>query len=566
MGHIQTPELLQILLYLLVLFPLGWVMAGPLAHIYGDSVPRGLSFLRPLEKATYKIADIDETSPQDWKAYLSSLLVFHGVGIVLLFAILRLQHLLPGNPQGFAAMNPYLALNTAISFVTNTNWQAYSGEAALSYFSQAVGLTVQNFLSAATGMALIAALARGLRNRENPVLGNFWQDLTRGTIYILLPLSFVFALVLVSQGVVQNLAPYLEVTTLEGTKQLLPGGPAASQIAIKQLGTNGGGFFGVNSAHPFENPTPFSNFWQMIAILLLPVASVFAFGRLIKDTRHARSIFIAMSVLFVPLLVAALWAESRGNPLLGGIPFLEGKEMRFGIGASTLWATLTTAASNGSVNAMHDSLSPLGGLVALFNIMLSEVVFGGVGSGLYGMVLFVVIAVFLAGLMVGRSPEYLGKKIESREVMWAAIGVLAPCFLLLAFSAWAATSPLGLTTLSNQGPHGLTEILYGYASTVGNNGSAFAGLGADTPFYNLSFAFCMLIGRLLPIISVMIIAGSLASKKSAPESAGSFPTHGTLFAVILASVVVIVGALTFFPALALGPIAEHLLLLQGKSF
>jgi len=566
MGSIQTSELLQIALYFAVLMPAAYFLAAFMEKIFTGDTPWALRWLRPVENISYKLGGVDPKREMPWRDYVKALLIFNGVGLAVLFAILSLQHLLPLNPQKIPAMNPYLALNTAISFATNTNWQAYSGEAALSYFSQALGLCVQNFLSAAAGIAVLVALARGLRNRGTDKLGNFWSDLTRATIYVLLPLSLILAFVLVGQGVVQNLSPYVASTTLEGATQVIPGGPAASQIAIKQLGTNGGGFFGVNSAHPFENPTPFSNFLQLLAILLLPVSCVFVFGRLLKERSQGHALLATMFMIFVPLLALALWAESGTNPALGNIPFLEGKEVRFGVGSSTLWAAATTAASNGSVNAMHDSFSPLGGMVALFNIMMGEVIFGGVGTGLYGIVLFVVLTVFLAGLMVGRSPEYLGKKIESYEVTWAAIGVLVPCFLILVGSALAASTDWGLKTLNNAGPHGLSEILYAFSSAAGNNGSAFAGLGVDTPFYNLALGLCMVLGRYVPIVAILAIAGSLGLKRTAPVTAGTFPTNTSIFSVLLAGVILVVGALTFFPALALGPIADHLLMLQGKLF
>jgi len=566
MGSIQISEISQIALYFIVLVPSAYFLAAFMERIFTGKIPKALAWLQPVESFSYKFGGIDAKHEISWREYVKALLVFNGVGLVVLFAILSLQHLLPLNPQKIPAMNPYLALNTAISFATNTNWQAYSGEAALSYFSQAIGLCVQNFLSAATGIAVLVALARGLRNRGTDTLGNFWSDLTRATLYVLFPLSLVLALVLVGQGVVQNLSPYLTATTLEGATQVIPGGPAASQIAIKQLGTNGGGFFGMNSAHPFENPTPVSNFLQLLSILLVPVSCVFLFGRLLKERTQGHALLGTMFMIFLPLFALALWAESSTNPALGGIPFIEGKELRFGIGSSTLWAAATTAASSGSVNAMHDSFSPLGGMVALFNIMMGEVIFGGVGTGLYGIVLFVVLTVFLAGLMVGRSPEYLGKKIESYEVTWAAIGVLVPCFLILVGSAVAASTEWGLKTLNNAGPHGLSEILYAFSSAAGNNGSAFAGLGVDTPFYNLALGLCMVLGRYIPIVAILAIAGSLGMKRTAPVTAGTFPTNGALFSVLLAGVILIVGALTFFPALALGPIADHLLMLQGKLF
>ncbi len=495
-----------------------------------------------------------------WTEYAIALLWFNLVGVLVLMGLQLTQQWLPLNPAGLPNVAWPLALNTAVSFVTNTNWQAYSGEATMSYLTQVLGLAVQNFVSAGTGMAVLLALARGLARRSASTVGNFWADLVRSILYVLVPLSLVFSLVLVEQGVVQNLAPYQEVTTLEGAKQVVPLGPAASQIAIKQIGTNGGGFFGVNSAHPFENPTPLTNFLQMLAILMLPAAQVFMFGRMIGSRRHAWSLFSAMLVLLLAGLGLALWSETQGNPALANLAPLEGKETRFGVVNSVLWAVTTTAASNGSVNAMHDSLSPLSGLVALFNLMLGEVVFGGVGAGLYGMLAFVVLTVFMAGLMVGRSPEYLGKRLEQREMVLAMIAVLAPCVIILGFTAIALLTEAGRSGVTNAGPHGLSQVLYAFASMAGNNGSAFAGLNANTIFYNLLGAVAMFVGRFGIILPMLAAAGSLAAKKSCPPSSGTFPTHGPLFVLLLVSVVFIVGALTFLPALTLGPVVEHLML------
>jgi K+-transporting ATPase ATPase A chain len=456
-------------------------------------------------------------------------------------------------------------LNTAVSFVTNTNWQNYSGEAVMSYLTQMLGLTVQNFLSAATGMAVLVAMARGLARKSGHTLGNFWADLVRSTLYILVPLSVVFALVLVAQGVVQTFSPYVDAVSLEGHAQQIPLGPAASQIAIKQIGTNGGGFFGVNSAHPFENPTPLTNFLEMLFILLLPSALVDTYGRLVGSRRQGWVILAAMYLLFIAGLAFALWAEYQPGPLTGLVN-MEGKETRFGVANSVLWATATTAASNGSVNCMHDSLSPLAGMVAMVNLMLGEVVFGGVGAGLYGMLMYVLLTVFMAGLMVGRSPEYLGKRVEKGEVIWAMVATLVPFVLLLLFSAIACVASFGLSSLNNSGPHGLSEILYAFSSMAGNNGSAFAGLTGNTDFYNLSGAFVMLVCRFVVIIPALAIAGSMAAKKITPPGAGTFPTDSLLFVLMLIGVVVIVSGLTHFPALTLGPIIEHLLMLQGRGF
>ncbi|HEU5071242.1 MAG TPA: potassium-transporting ATPase subunit KdpA [Verrucomicrobiae bacterium] len=522
--------------------------------------------LGPIEQFIYRLAGVDPGREMRWTEYAAALLWFNLAGVVFLFLLQWGQGVLPLNPQHLPAPAWHLAVNTAVSFVTNTNWQAYSGEVTLSYLTQMLGLTVQNFVSAATGIAVLLALTRGLARKSTQTLGNFWADLVRATLYVLLPLSLVLAVVLVGQGVVQSFSPYANVTTLEHAHQLVPLGPAASQIAIKQLGTNGGGFFGANSAHPFENPTPLTNFLEMLAILLIPSAMCLTYGRMVGSRRQGWAIWAAMMVLFLAGLGLALWAEYQPNPALAGLPNLEGKETRFGIANSVVWATATTDASNGSVNAMHDSFSPLGGLVPLFNILLGEVVFGGVGAGLYGMLMFVVLTVFLAGLMVGRTPEYLGKKIEAREVKLAMIAVLAPCVMVLVCSAIAAVTPAGTSSLNNAGPHGLSEILYAFASMANNNGSAFAGLNAATPFYDLLGAFCMLVGRFAVIIPALALAGGLAGKKVAPASSGTFPTDGPLFVVLLIGVVIIVGALTFLPALTLGPVIEQLLMLQGRVF
>lgn len=502
----------------------------------------------------------------DWLQYLKALLVFNGIGLVSLWLILMGQAALPLNPQHLSGMSWDLALNTAVSFVTNTNWQAYSGEASLSYFSQMAGLGVQNFLSAATGIAVMAAFARGLVAKQHQNIGNFWQDLIRSTIYILLPLAIVFTIILMSQGVIQNFASYVEAQTLDGVKQIIPMGPAASQIAIKQLGSNGGGFFGVNSAHPFENPTPLSNAIELIAILLVPIALPFTFGKMIAHQSHGKTLAGTMALIFVTFAVIAFSVEFINNPALHHLPFMEGKEVRFGVASSTLWTIATTATSNGSVNAMISSMHPITIMLGLLNIMFGEVVFGGVGSGIYGMVLFVVIAIFIAGLMVGRSPEYMGKKIEAKEISAAAVGVLAPSILILVFSAIALSSPAGLSSMAHKGPHGLMEVLYAFTSAAGNNGSALAGLNANTPFYNLSLSLVMLIGRFVVIVPVLMIAGNLALKKIAPPSPGTMPTHGFVFGTLLVGTIVIVGALTFFPVLVLGPIAEELLMMHGSLF
>ncbi|MEN6326617.1 MAG: potassium-transporting ATPase subunit KdpA, partial [Syntrophomonas sp.] len=517
------------------------------------------------------LASINSEKEMNWKEYSKNLLLINVLGIVLLFVLQLAQGFLPFNPQGFGMVKPDLAFNTAVSFVTNTNWQAYGGESTLSYFTQMTGMTVQNFLSAATGIVVAIALIRGLARRQAKEIGNFWVDLTRCILWILLPLSLVFALVLVSQGVIQNLSPYFTLETLEGFKQTLAMGPVASQEAIKQLGTNGGGFFNANSAHPFENPTALTNLLELLAILAIPAGLTFTFGRMVGNKKQGYVILSAMLILFVLFLGTCYTAEMAGNPLLfeQGVSTpsaMEGKEVRFGIGGSSLFSVVTTAASCGAVNNMHDSLTPMGGLVPLLQIMLGEVVFGGVGAGLYGMLMFVILTVFIIGLMVGRTPEYLGKKIESQEMKMAIYAVLIPSITILLGSAIAAVTKVGVSSILNPGPHGLSEILYGFASAAGNNGSAFAGLNANTTFYNVSLAIAMLLGRFGVIMPVLAIAGSLAAKKTIPQSPGTFQTTGVLFPALLTGTVILVGALTFFPALSLGPIVEYFLMLAGQSF
>lgn len=521
--------------------------------------------LLPVERAIYRACGIHPEDEQDWKSYTLALLAFNLVGLVLLFAILMLQGLLPLNPQHLPGLEWTLAFNTAVSFVTNTNWQSYSGEASLSYLSQMLGLTVQNFVSAAVGLAVLVALARGLSRKSTHNLGNFWVDLTRATLYGLIPLCLLLALLLVWQGVPQTFLDYAHALTVQGADQSIPLGPAASQIAIKQLGTNGGGFFGVNSAHPFENPTIWSNLFEVASIILIPAALVFTFGHYVKDLRQSRAILGCMLVLFALGLGVSLWAEYQPNPALSALPVeqsapLEGKESRFGTTASVLWAVTTTAASNGSVNAMHDSLNPLSGMVAMINMMLGEVIFGGVGAGLYGMLLFVLIAVFLAGLMVGRTPEYLGKKLEAREVRLLVATLLVMPVGVLVLGAIAASLPGPASAVSNPGAHGFSQLLYAYTSGTANNGSAFAGFGANTPFHNLMIALAMLIGRFGYILPVLAIAGSLAAKKATPVGPNSFPTHGLLFVSLLTAAILLVGGLNFLPTLVLGPVADHLTL------
>ncbi|QJP10628.1 potassium-transporting ATPase subunit KdpA [Pseudomonas multiresinivorans] len=519
----------------------------------------------PVERAIYRVCGIHPDDEQDWKSYTLALLAFNLVGLVLLFAILMLQGGLPLNPQHLPGLEWTLAFNTAVSFVTNTNWQAYSGEASLSYLSQMLGLTVQNFVSAAVGLAVLVALARGISRKSTTNLGNFWVDLTRATLYGLIPLCLLLALLLVWQGVPQTFLDYAHALTVQGADQSIPLGPAASQIAIKQLGTNGGGFFGVNSAHPFENPTIWSNLFEVVSIILIPAALVFTFGHYVKDLRQSRAILGCMLVLFALGLGASLWAEYQPNPALSALPVeqvapLEGKESRFGTTASVLWAVTTTAASNGSVNAMHDSLNPLSGMVAMLNMMVGEVIFGGVGAGLYGMLLFVLVAVFLAGLMVGRTPEYLGKKLEAREVRLLVATLLVMPVGVLVLGAIAASLPGPASAVSNPGPHGFSQLLYAYTSGTANNGSAFGGFGANTPFHNLMIALAMLIGRFGYILPVLAIAGSLAAKKATPVGPNSFPTHGLLFVSLLTATILLVGGLNFLPTLVLGPVADHLTL------
>lgn len=507
------------------------------------------------EAAVYRALRIDTKAMTAWP-YAKAVLIFSTLSVIVLILIQRFQAFLPLNPNHHGAVPWDLALNTAVSFVTNTNWQAYSGESTLSYFTQMAGLGTQNFASASAGMAIAVALARGFRNRESGELGNFWKDLTRGVLYVLLPLSLLLSVVLISQGVIQNFSPSTLATTYGGLEQPIPGGPAASQIAIKQLGTNGGGFFGVNSAHPFENPTPLSNFLEMISILLIPAAFPLLFGRLIGRKKEGWLLFAVMASVFAISFAGSYWAESQTNPLTG-LPFWEGKEYRFSQAESVLWGSATTAASNGSVNSMHDSYSPIAGGLFLFNIMLGEIIFGGVGSGLYGMVLFAVLTVFLCGLMVGRTPEYLGKKIESREIILSGIGALLPGLAILLGTAIALLTTSEMQAISNPGPHGLTQILYAMSSAAGNNGSAFAGLAVNTPFYNLLLALLMWLGRFGVIIPVLFLAETVGQKRAVEASAGTLPTASPLFGILLVAVILLVGGLTFFPALMLGPLLEN---------
>jgi potassium-transporting ATPase potassium-binding subunit len=577
--------LLQIGLFLLVLVLLVKPLGSYMARVY-EGKPCGLGWaVGWLERLVYRACGINPQEEMAWTSYAKAMLVFNLLGFVAVYVLQRMQGLLPLNPQNLAAVPPDLAMNTAVSFATNTNWQSYSGETTLSYLTQMLGLTVQNFVSAATGMAVLVALIRGFVRRSSQTIGNFWCDLTRSTLYILLPLSIVGALALVSQGVVQTFRPYRTVALIQPTtdaagnvvaEQHIAVGPAASQVIIKQLGTNGGGFFNVNSAHPLENPTPLSGFIEMLSILLIAAALCYTFGQMVGDTRQGWAVLAAMMVVFVPLVVLAYLAEQSGNPAWGNLGIdqaaskwqsggnMEGKETRFGIAQSAVWAAATTAASNGSVNAMHDSFTPIGGLVPMWLMQLGEVVFGGVGSGLYGMLVFAIIAVFVAGLMVGRTPEYLGKKIEAFEMKMAALVILIPPMVVLVGAAVAVATTSGKQGILNTGgPHGFSEVLYAFSSAGNNNGSAFAGLNANTPFYNVALGIAMFVARYWLAIPTLAIAGSLARKKATPASAGTLPTHTPLFVILLVGVVVLVGALTFVPALALGPVVEHLMMIGG---
>jgi K+-transporting ATPase ATPase A chain len=594
--------LLQIAIYFVIILALTKPMGIFMARLFDGKRTFLHSVLRPLELLTYKLVGVNESTEQRWTQYTASLLAFSAFSFLFVYALQRLQGILPLNPQAFgaSAVSPDLAFNTAVSFPTNTNWQSYSGESTLSYFVQMAALTVQNFASAAAGIAVAIAVARGFARQKANSLGNFWVDLTRGIIYILLPISFLAALFLCAQGVIQNLHPYTVVKTLEGAKQVIAQGPVASQEAIKMLGTNGGGFFGANSAHPFENPTPLANLLQMILIFLIPAGLTYTFGVMVGDRRQGWTIFSACALMFLVGVFVLYWAEQKGNPTLDKLGIqahatatqpggnMEGKETRFGIAASALFATVTTDASCGAVNGMHDSLTPIGGLIPLFNIQTGEVIFGGVGAGLYGILLYAIVAVFIAGLMVGRTPEYVGKKIEQKEVKMAMLALISTAFSILVFAAISSVihfdvptkdakgqpvahsywNPPGPATanLTNSGPHGFSEILYAYTSATGNNGSAFAGINTNTPWYNLTMGFAMLIGRFLFLIPLLAAAGSLAMKKKVPSTSGTLPTHGPMFVGLLIGTVLLVGALTFFPALALGPIVEHYLMESGKLF
>ena len=569
---------LQLALFLALLLALTKPVGLHLARVLDASARTFLDpAVKPVERFIYRACGIDPAREQDWRRYALSLALFSLAGMLLTYAVLRLQHHLPLNPRQFGALNPDLSFNTSSSFTTNTNWQSYAGETTMSYLSQTLALAFHNFASAAAGIAVAAALVRGLARENAKTVGNFWADLIRVTLYLLLPLCLPFALFLASQGVVQNFHDYTTATPLEmgaGVKgaqtQTIVQGPMASQVAIKMLGTNGGGFTNANAAHPFENPTPLSNFVQMLSIFLIPAGLTYYLGRAVRNQRHGWTVWAVMAAVFLAGAVACWWSEAAGNPRIAALGVdpsdgnMEGKEVRFGVFNSALFATVTTDASCGAVNAMHDSFTPLGGLVTLVNIQLGEIIFGGVGSGLYGMIVFIVLTVFLAGLMVGRTPEYLGKKIEAREVKLAVLFVMVAVLVILGGAAGACSAPWGVAATANGGPHAFSEILYAFSSAAGNNGSAFAGLSANTPWFNITLGLAMLAGRFLMMVPVLALAGSLAGKKTAPAGGGSFPVHGPTFAALLAATILIVGALTFFPALALGPIVEHFIL-TGSS-
>jgi len=571
---------LQIGFFCLVVLALTKPIGAYLFRVFEGERRPGERWLGPIERLCYRLCGVDPRREQSWFGYAVALLLFSALGVLVTYGLQRAQHLLPLNPQELPAVGPELAFNTAVSFTTNTNWQSYAGESTMSYLTQMAALAWHNFISAAAGIGVALAIARGLTRKrpEGPAtVGNFWVDVIRSLLYVLLPASFVIGLLLAGLGVIQTFAPYLELTTLEGAKQTLALGPVASQEVIKELGTNGGGFFNANSAHPFENPSPLTNFLEMVLIFAIPAGLTYTYGRMAGNQREGWAIFAAMAALFLVGVGAAYWAESQPNPALAGVELnglkidqstgnLEGKETRFGVANSALFATVTTGASCGAVNSMHDSFTPLGGLVPLVNILLGEVIFGGVGAGLYGMLVFVILAVFIAGLMVGRTPEYLGKKIEVREMKLVMLYVLIFPLCILVLAAWSSVASYGVSSLNNAGPHGLTEILYAYTSGTGNNGSAFAGLNANTPWWNVTLALAMLAGRFLMIVPVLALAGSMVGKKTVPPGPGTFPTGSALFTALLVGVVVIVGALTFFPALALGPIVEHFLAQAGRLY
>jgi K+-transporting ATPase ATPase A chain len=592
---------LQLIVYMIVLMALSKPLGSFMAKVYQGDHTFLNPVMRPIERLVYRLSGVDPAREMDWKVYAIAMMLFNGLGILLVYLLQRVQGFLPLNPQGFGAVSPDSSWNTAVSYATNTNWQGYGGETTMSYLSQMLAMTTQNFVSAATGMAVLIAMIRGISRHTTKTIGNFWVDLTRSVLYILLPLAFIWSFALISQGVVQTFSPYKTATLLQPTsyqqaktdsngnpvkdansnpvmitvpvtQQIIALGPAASQIAIKQLGTNGGGFFNVNSAHPFENPTPLSNFLELLAILMIPASLCYMFGKMVGDTRQGWAILAAMTIIFVALLSVTVRAEQTGNPAIASLGVdttqsnidpggnMEGKDVRFGVASSALWATATTAASNGSVDSMHDSYMPLGGMIAMWLIHLGEVIYGGVGSGLYGMLAFVIVAVFVAGLMVGRTPEYLGKKIEAFEMKMASLILLIPVFTALVGTAIGVMTAAGRATIFNPGPHGFSEVLYAFSSASGNNGSAFAGLDVNTPFYNIALGTVMFFARFWLAIPALAIGDSLARKKKVPAGAGTLPTHTPLFIFWLIAVVIIVGALGFLPALALGPIVEHLMI------
>jgi K+-transporting ATPase ATPase A chain len=561
---------IQILVYCAVIVALTPALGAYMTRVFNGERTWLSPVLRPVETAIYRASGINAEAEQTWLAYTVGMLVLHAGGALIVYLLLRLQGFLPFNPAGMGPVAPDLSFNTAISFITNTNWQNYGGESTMSYLSQMLALAPQNFLSAATGIVLAVVLIRGFARHSVKTIGNFWVDITRCTLYVLLPICVIFTLFLVWQGIPQTLGGYVDATTLEGARQQIAVGPVASQVAIKMLGTNGGGFFNANAAHPFENPTALSNFVQMIAIFALGAALTNVFGRMVGNQRQGWAILAVMGVLFIAGVAVCYWAEANGTTILNALHLaggnMEGKEVRFGVAASSLFAVITTAASCGAVNAMHDSFTALGGMIPLINMQLGEVIIGGVGSGLYGMLLFVILAIFVAGLMVGRTPEYVGKKIEAKEVKMAMLAILVLPLMYLGWTAIAAVVPFGVSQIGNAGPHGFSEMLYLYTSSTGNNGSAFAGISANTLFYNLSGAVAMMVGRFWMIVPAMAIAGTLAAKKSVPASAGTFPTTGGLFVGLVIGTIVIVGGLTFFPALALGPIVEHLAMTAGTLF
>jgi K+-transporting ATPase ATPase A chain len=562
----HSRDWIQFLLYVLILTLLTPLIGTFLYNVFEGKKTVMSQAFGWLERLTYKICGIDPSEEMGWKDYAKSLMIFNAFGIIFVFTFQLVQATLPLNPQNLPNIGWHSALNTSVSFITNTNWQGYSGESTMSYLTQMMALAVQNFLSAAVGITVVLALTRGIVRRQGKTLGSFWVDLTRATVYVLLPVSIVYAIFLMSQGVVQSLAPYVEAVGLEGYKQTIALGPAASQVAIKMLGTNGGGFFNANAAHPFENSTPLSNFIQMLSIFAIPAGLTYMYGLMTNARKHGWVIYASMLAMFLVLTGLSLWSEFSTNPVFGLSGLMEGKETRFGVFNSVFFSTITTSASCGAVNAMHASLSPFSGGIAMLNIMLGEVVFGGVGAGFYGILIFILLTVFLAGLMVGRTPEYMGKKIEGREMTLVLLAILAPCAVILIGSGISVVLPTALSSLGNAGPHGLSEILYAFASSAGNNGSAFAGLNANTLYYNLILAFTMFVGRFAIIVPAIAIGGSLVEKKISPPSPGTFSTDSFIFAVLLISVILIVGALTFFPALSLGPIVEHFLMLKGQTF